>query len=59
MADAKKETLDGSACLPDRPKVRTRWLDGSKYVDLQDLADSRVFRKTVREFQRIETHKPQ
>ncbi|MDE0036236.1 MAG: hypothetical protein OXU77_01600 [Gammaproteobacteria bacterium] len=41
--------------MTERPKVRTRWLDGSKFVDPKDLGKSEVFRRTVKAVRKIET----
>ena len=43
MADTKKRTLGESTPVPEKPKIRTRWLDGSKFVDPEDLGKSEVF----------------
>lgn len=54
MADAKTRTLEETP-VTERPKVRTRWLDGSKFVDPKDLGKSEVFRRTVKAVRKIET----
>ena len=55
MADTKKRTLGESTPVPEKPKIRTRWLDGSKFVDPEDLGKSEVFRRTVKAVRKIET----
>ena len=60
MAAAKKRTLDESTPVPEKPQVRTRWLDGSKFVDPDELGRSKVFHHTVKAFGKIRTvHTPQ
>ncbi len=56
MADTKKGTLGESVRSPEKPKIRTRWLDGSKFVDPEELAKSDVFRRTVEAIGKIDTH---
>ena len=55
MAAAKKRTLDERTPVPERPKVRTNWLDGSKFVDPDDLGRSKVFHDTVKAVRKIGT----
>ena len=55
MADTKKRTHEENAPVPEKPKIRTRWLDGSKFVDPEELGKSEVFRSTVRAVRKIDT----
>ena len=41
--------------MPEKPKVRTNWLDGSKFVDPVDLVKSEEFRRAVEAVRKIET----
>ncbi len=50
----RKDTLEKRA-PPEKPRIRTRWLDGSKFVDLDDLGRSEVFRRTVEAARKIGT----
>ena len=60
MADNKSRMLEERAPAPEKPKIHTRWLDGSKFVDPEELGRSEVFRKTVKAVRKIETfHTPQ
>ena len=51
--------LEENAPVPEKPQVRTRWLDGSKFVDPKELVRSQSFRKTVEAIRKIETRASQ
>ena len=47
MADATKDTRKDESPTTTKPEVKTRWLDGSKFVDPKDLGKREGFRKAV------------
>ena len=50
-----KEDLTGEkGPVIEKPTVHTRWFDGSKYIDPDELGRSEVFRRTVEKVRRIE-----
>ena len=59
MTDRDKGTLEKSSLGPEKPKVHTRWLDGSKFVDPKELVRSESFRRTVEAIRKIETRTSQ
>ena len=59
MTDREKRTLEESPLGPEKPKVHTRWLDGSKFVDPKELVRSQSFRRTVEAIRKIETRASQ
>lgn len=48
MAKATKNPpKDGSGATPE-PQVKTRWLDGSKFIDPKDLPRRKGFQEAVK-----------
>ena len=55
MTDATKDARKDGSATTTEPEVKTRWLDGSKFVDPKDLGKRPGFRKAVEAARSIPT----